>query len=273
MTTGTAHHAVQDGSQGHRHSGPAVAIRDSITVARRYLLHYRRQPQLLVFSTIQPIMFVLLFRYVFGGAVQNAPGVGNYANFLLPGIFVQTVVFGSTQTAIGLADDLAAGVIDRFRSLPMARVAVLMGRTLSDLVRGFLVVLLMSVVGIAVGFRPSFWGLLAAVVLVVLFGFAFSWIYAFVGLSVKGTETAQAASFVATFPLVFASAVFLPIETFPSWLQAFAQVNPITFVAEASRALAVGIGDVTGPLLGSIAWFVGLLVVFVPLSVRAYRRT
>jgi ABC transporter DrrB family efflux protein len=257
-----------------RHTGLQVTFRDAVAVAKRYLLHYRRQPQLLVFSTIQPIMFVLLFRYVFGGALENAPGIDNYANFLLPGIFVQSVAFGSTQTAIGLTDDLAAGVVDRFRSLPMARSAVLLGRTISDLVRGTFVVVLMAVVGVIVGFRPSLIGLLGSIVLVVGFGFAFSWLYAFVGLKAKGTETAQAASFVATFPLVFASAVFLPIETFPSWLQGFARINPITQVAQASRSLAVGIGtDAASHVLWSLAWIVGLLVVFVPLSVRAYKRS
>ena len=258
-----------------RHTGIGVAVRDSVAVARRYLLHYVRQPQLLVFSTVQPVMFVLLFRYVFGGAISaGAEGIDNSANFLLPGIFVQSIAFGSTQTAIGLTEDLAAGVVDRFRSLPMARVAVLMGRTLSDLVRGTFVVILMAVVGILVGFRPDPLGLVWSILLVVAFGFAFSWLYGFVGLTVKGTETAQAASFVATFPLVFASAVFLPIETFPSWLQGFARVNPITQVAEASRALSTDLGGAaTSHVLWSLVWIAVLLAVFVPLSVRAYKRS
>ena len=251
----------------------AVALSDSATITRRYLMHIVRQPQLLVFSTIQPIMFVLLFRYVFGGALQLPPEYdGNYSNFLLPGIFVQTVAFGSTQTAISLSEDLSKGVIDRFRSLPMARSAVLVGRTVADLVRGTAVVLIMTVVGVLIGFRPELPGLFGAIAVVVGLGFAMSWIYALVGMSVPSTETAQAASFVVTFPLVFASAVFVPTESMPGWLQVFADNNPITHVAEASRALATGIGDVTGPLLWSIAWIVGLLAVFVPLSVRRYRR-
>lgn len=252
-----------------------TALSDAATITRRYLTHIFRQPRLLVFSTIQPVMFVLLFVYVFGGALLMDPSIqqyGSYKNFLLPGIFVQTVAFGATQTAIALAEDLNKGVIDRFRSLPMARSAVLVGRTLADLVRGFAVVVIMTVVGLIIGFRPQFWGLLGAIAVVVAFGFAMSWIYALVGLSAPTSETAQAASFVVTFPLVFASAVFIPPSTMPSWLQAFADNNPITHVAEASRALATGIGDVTGPLLWSIAWIIGLLVVFVPLSVRRYRR-
>jgi ABC-2 type transport system permease protein/oleandomycin transport system permease protein len=250
-----------------------VALSDAATITRRYLTHVLRQPQLLVFSTVQPVMFVLLFRYVFGGALQLPPQFGdNYSNFLLPGIFVQTVAFGATQTAIALADDLGKGVIDRFRSLPMARSAVLVGRTSADLVRGFLVVLIMTVVGLIIGFRPDWLGLLGAIGIVVALGFAMSWIYALVGMSVPNSETAQAASFVVTFPIVFASAVFVPTQTMPDWLRVFAENNPITHVAEASRWLATGIGDGSSHLVWSLVWIVGLLVVFVPLSVNRYRR-
>jgi len=250
----------------------SVALSDAATITRRYLTHIIRQPQLLIFSTIQPVMFVLLFRYVFGGALRLPPEFAdNYANFLLPGIFVQTVAFGATGTAIALAEDMARGVIDRFRSLPMARSAVLIGRTTADLVRGVVVVLIMTVVGLIIGFRPDFLGLLAAIAIVVGLGFAMSWVYALVGMSVPNSETAQAASFVVTFPLVFASAIFVPTETMPDWLRVVAENNPITHVAEASRALATGIGDPTEPVLWSLAWIIGLLVVFVPLSVRRYR--
>ena len=250
-----------------------VALSDAATITRRYLTHVLRQPQLLVFSTVQPVMFVLLFRYVFGGALQLPPQFGdNYSNFLLPGIFVQTVAFGATQTAIALADDLGKGVIDRFRSLPMARSAVLVGRTSADLVRGFLVVLIMTVVGLIIGFRPDWLGLLGAIGIVVALGFAMSWIYALVGMSVPNSETAQAASFVVTFPIVFASAVFVPTQTMPDWLRVFAENNPITHVAEASRWLATGIGDGSSHLVWSLVWIVGLLVVFIPLSVNRYRR-
>lgn len=250
-----------------------VALSDAATITRRYLTHIVRQPQLLVFSTVQPVMFVLLFRYVFGGALQLPPEFGdNYSNFLLPGIFVQTVAFGSTQTAIALADDLGKGVIDRFRSLPMARSAVLVGRTTADLVRGFIVVLIMTLVGLIIGFRPELLGLVGAILIVASLGFAMSWIYALVGMSVPNTETAQAASFVVTFPIVFASAVFVPTQTMPGWLRVFAEHNPITHVAETSRWLATGIGDASYHLVWSIVWVVGLLLVFVPLSVRRYRR-
>lgn len=251
----------------------ATVLADAATIASRYLTHYRRQPQLLVFSTIQPVMLVLLFRYVFGGALRLPPGFDdNYSNFLLPGIFVQSVAFGSTQTAIALAEDLAKGVVDRFRSLPMARSAVLLGRTSADLVRGTFVVLLMTVVGLIIGFRPEWPGLAGAIAVVVAFGFAFSWIYAVVGLSVPNSETAQAGAFVVTFPLVFASDVFVPVQSFPGWLRAFAEINPITHVAQASRALATGVGDPTEPVLWSIAWIGGILTVFIPLAVARYRR-
>jgi ABC transporter DrrB family efflux protein len=258
-------------------SAPGVSVgsvlSDAATITRRYLTHIRRQPQLLVFSTIQPVMFVLLFRYVFGGALQLPPEYGdNYSNFLLPGIFVQTVAFGSTQTAVALADDLSKGVIDRFRSLPMARSAVLIGRTTADLVRGFFVVLIMTGVGLIIGFRPELLGLLGAIAVVVGLGFAMSWIYALVGMSVPNSETAQAASFVVTFPLVFASAVFVPTQTMPGWLRTFAENNPITHVAETSRWLATGIGDASDHLVWSVIWIVGLLAVFVPLAVNRYRR-
>jgi ABC-2 type transport system permease protein/oleandomycin transport system permease protein len=254
--------------------GVATAASDAATITRRYLTHIIRQPQLLVFSTVQPVMFVLLFRYVFGGLSQLLPPEfgGNYANFLLPGIFVQTVAFGSTQTAIALADDLAKGVIDRFRSLPMARSAVLLGRTIADLVRGCFVVMIMTLVGLVIGFRPDWFGLLGAIAVVVGLGFAMSWIYALVGMSVPNTETAQAASFVVTFPLVFASAIFVPTQTMPGWLQILANNSPITHVAEASRWMATGVGDGSGHLLWSIVWIIGLLMVFLPLSVRRYRK-
>jgi ABC-2 type transport system permease protein/oleandomycin transport system permease protein len=251
----------------------SVALSDAATIARRYLTHIVRQPQLLVFSTIQPVMFVLLFRYVFGGALRLPPEFGdNYSNFLLPGIFVQTIAFGSTQTAIALAEDLSRGVIDRFRSLPMARSAVLVGRTTADLVRGVAVVLIMTVVGLIIGFRPQLFGLLGAIAIVVALGFAMSWIYALVGLSVPNSETAQAASFVVTFPIVFASAIFVPTQFMPGWLQVFAENNPITHVAETSRWLATGIGDASDHLMWSLIWIVALLVVFIPLSVNRYRR-
>lgn len=254
---------------------PTHFFSDTTTMLGRSLRHVTRSLDTILTVAITPVALMLLFVYVFGGALLQSPAIqeyGSYKDFLLPGIFVQTVAFGATQTAIALAEDLNKGVIDRFRSLPIARSAVLVGRTAADLVRGFAVVMIMTVVGLIIGFRPQFFGLLAAIAVVVAFGFAMSWIYAVVGLSVPTSETAQAASFVVTFPLVFASAVFIPPTTMPDWLRVFAENNPITHVAEASRALATGIGGVAEPLLWSLAWIVGLLAVFVPLAVNRYRK-
>ena len=245
---------------------------DAAAVTRRNLYRYVRVPTLLLFSTIQPVMFVLLFTYVFGGAIQ-VPGVEHYIDFLMAGILVQTVIFGSTQTGVALAEDMSRGMIDRFRSLPMARSAVLAGRTLSDTVRNLFVVGLMLVVGTLVGFRfhAGFVPSLGAVALALAFGLAFSWISAFIGLSVRDVESAQAAGFVWVFPLVFASSAFVPVESMPGWLQAFARVNPVTVTVNALRALTLG-GPITKPLLQSLAWIAGILLVFVPLAVNRYRR-
>ena len=250
------------------------AVEDTLVVTRRNLRHFIRQPQLLLFSTVQPIMFVLLFTYVFGGAIEGSLPQGvSYIDFLLPGIFVQSVAFRATQTAVGLAEDLERGVIDRFRSMPMARSAVLAGRTLADLVRNVLIIALMIVVGYAIGFRFS-GGLLdalAAIAIVAAFGLALSWIFAFVAITVRGAEAAQSAGFVAIFPLVFASSVFVPVDTMPSWLQAFAEISPVTLTADAARGFVLGISTADS-LPGAIAWIVGLLVVFIPLCVWRYRR-
>jgi ABC-2 type transport system permease protein len=245
---------------------------DAAAVTRRNLYRYVRVPTLLLFSTIQPIMFVLLFTYVFGGAIQVA-GVDNYIDFLMAGILVQTVIFGSTQTGVGLAEDMSRGMVDRFRSLPMARSAVLAGRTLSDTVRNLFVVCLMLVVGTLVGFRfhagvvPA----VGAVGLALAFGLAFSWISALIGLSVRDVESAQAAGFVWVFPLVFASSAFVPVATMPGWLQAFAEINPVTITVNALRALTLG-GPTVRPVLEALAWIAGILLVFVPLAVNRYRR-
>jgi ABC transporter DrrB family efflux protein len=247
------------------------AVSDALAMTRRNLLRYVRLPNLLVFSTIQPVMFVLLFTYVFGGAVRIPSG--SYKDFLLPGILVQTVIFGSTQTGVGLADDLSRGMIDRFRSLPMARSAVLAGRTLSDTVRNLFVVLLMIGVGLLIGFRfhAGFVAAIGAIALAVLFGLAFSWISAFIGMAVRDVESAQTAGFIWIFPLVFASAVFVPVSTMPGWLQSFARINPVTNTAEAVRALCQG-GPTAAHVFHALAWIAGILLVFVPLSVRRYRR-
>jgi ABC transporter DrrB family efflux protein len=243
-------------------------------VTMRNLRHFWRQPDLLIFSTIQPIMFVVLFVYVFGGAVGLALSHGiSYVDYLLPGIFVQSVTFRASNTAVGLSEDLRRGVIDRFRSMPMARSAVMVGRTTADLVRNILIIGLMIGVGYLVGFgfHGGIPAALACVALVAAFGFALSWIFAFVSLVVRGAETAQTAGFVLLFPLVFASSVFVPVSTTPGWLQPIAKVSPVTLTADAARKLALT-GGASNSLGWSLAWIVGIVAVFVPLSVWRYRR-
>jgi len=247
---------------------------DGQIVTARNLRHFVRQPQLLIFSTIQPSMFVLLFAYVFGGAVRGSlPHGVSYIDFLLPGIFVQSVSFRATQTAVGLAEDLERGVVDRFRSMPMARSAVLLGRTVADLVRNVLILFLMAAVGYLIGFRfqGGVLDALGAIAVVAAFGFALSWIFAFVALAVRGAEAAQSAGFVAIFPLVFASSVFVPVSSMPHWLQAFAKLSPVTLTANTARSYSLG-GLTAGSLGGALAWIVGLLVLFVPLCIWRYRR-
>jgi ABC transporter DrrB family efflux protein len=247
------------------------AVRDAVAITRRNLIGYRRVPQLLVFSTVQPVIFVLLFRYVFGGAI--AVRGTSYVDFLMPGVFVQTVVFGSLATAIGLAADMKSGLLERFRSLPMARSAVLAGRTLADLTRNVFVVLLMVAVGFMVGFRvhTNVLALIAGILLLLFFGYAMSWIFATVGLALGDPETAQAAAFPVLAPLVFASTVFVPLDSMPGWLQVWAEHQPVSVTASAVRALMLG-GPTTSLVWRSLAWCVGILAVFAPLAVRRYRR-
>ena len=250
-------------------------LRDTGIITIRNLRRYLRLPRLVFFSSVQPIMFLLLFNYVFGGvigSVVQVPG-GQYIDFLLPGILVQILMFGGVQTGIGLADDMSKGIIDRFRSLPMSRMAVIAGRTVADAVRNFVVILIMLAVGYLLGFRfqTSAFGALAMVGVAVFFGFALSWVFAFVGMLAKDAETAQLASFVLIFPFTFASAVFVPVKSMPEWLQVFANNQPVTFLANASRQLALGI-DEHGAVLKILLWTVGILLVFVPLAIRQYQR-
>jgi len=268
-TVDTAHHRSR--------ITPAHAFRDMAIITRRNLLRFARNPQLLLFSTVQPVMFLLLFTYVFGGAISG-PG-DSYINFLLPGILVQTVMFGATNTAIGLTEDLAAGVIDRFRSLPMARSAVLAGRTLSDLVRSTLVMSLLVFVGYIIGFRPAgIPELLTGFALTVLFGYSVSWIFAAVGLAAKTSEAAQAAGFFFVFPFVFASSVFVPVQTMPDWLRVFAENQPVSVVATTVRGLMFNVEalpsgkTIEGMILLSLVWIVGIFVVTAPISIKLYRR-
>jgi ABC-2 type transport system permease protein len=247
------------------------AVEDALTIAWRNLLNIRRNPQLLVFATIQPVIFVLMFRYVFGGAIA-VPG-GSYVNFLMPGIFVQTVVFGSLTTGVGQAEDLQKGLIDRFRSLPMARSAVLVGRTLADLTRNVFVVILMCVVGVAVGWSPdgTAFEIAAGIGIVIAFSYSLCWLFAIVGLSVRDSETAQAVSFPILAPLVFASSAFVPVSSMPGWLQAFAEHQPVTFVVNAVRGLTLGHPS-THWTVGALLWIVGIVAVCAPIAVNRYRR-
>jgi ABC-2 type transport system permease protein/oleandomycin transport system permease protein len=247
-------------------------VGDALAVARRNLIGLMRVPTTVVFSTIQPVIFVLMFRYVFGGAFKAIPGV-RYVDFLMAGIFVQTVTFGSTNTGIGLAMDMQTGLMERFRSLPMARSAVLAGRTLADLVRNLFVVVLMVVVGFAVGFRvhTGVVPFLGAVGVILLFGVAMSWVMALVGLATGNAEAAQAASFPLMAVLVFASSAFAPTSSMPGPLRAYANHQPVTAAVDAVRVLVIG-GPTTHKVLVAVAWMVGITVVFATLAVNRYRR-
>ncbi len=246
---------------------------DTLVLARRNLLRIPRAPDLLLSFTVQPVMFVLLFVYVFGGAIAT-PGFDDYTDFLIPGILIQTMSFGGFVTALSLADDLGKGLIDRFRSLPMSRAAVLAGRTLADVVTNLLSIAVMLAVGLLVGFsfNASALEIVAGVLLMLLFGYAFSWIFALMGLTASSPESAQALGFIAIFPLTFASSAFVPVDSMPSWLQAFAEVNPFTVTVDALRELFLGVPAPGNSILWAIVWSVGLIAVFAPLAVAKYRR-
>lgn len=260
---------------GHR---PLESLRDGFSIAWRNLIGYKRVPQLVVFSTIQPVVFVLLFRYVFGGAIGpvfvKGAGIVPYVDFLMPGVFVQTVTFGALAAAVGISTDMKSGLLERFRSLPMGRSAVLSGRTFADLVRNVFVVILMGVVGFMVGFRvgapaiPVIFGFL----LVLAFGYCLGWVFVFVGLAVGDPETAQAAAFPILAPLVFASSVFVPVASMPSWLQGWATYQPVSATASAVRALMLG-GETAKWVNLSLFYIIVTIAIAVPLSVRKYRRT
>ncbi len=247
------------------------AVADSLVLARRSLKRIPRQPDLLLAFTVQPVMFVLLFVYVFGGAIET-PGF-DYVDFLIPGIIVQTMAFGGFVTALGLSEDLRKGLIDRFRSLPMSRGAVLVGRTLADIATNLVSLAAMVAVGLLVGFTfdADALEILAGIALMVLFGYAFSWVFALLGLTASSPESAQSLGFIVIFPLTFASSAFVPIESMPSWLEAFAEVNPFTVTVDAMRALWLDApaGD---SIWRALLWAIGLIAVFAPLSVARYRR-
>jgi ABC transporter DrrB family efflux protein len=247
-------------------------VTDTIVVAERNLIRLPRAPDLLLAFTVQPVMFVLLFVYVFGGAI-NTPGY-DYVDFLIPGIIVQNIAFGGFVTALGLSEDLNKGLIDRFRSLPMARPAVLAGRTLADVVTNSLSVCVLVVTGLIIGFTFSTNALeiLAGFGLLVLFGYAFSWVFALLGLLVSSPEAANSLGFIAVFPLTFISSAFVPVDSMPSALQWFADVNPFTVVVDAMRHLWVG-APAGNSVWGAVVWSLVIIAVFAPLAVARYRRT
>jgi len=248
------------------------ALSDIRTVTWRNLMHTIRVPEALFFSSLQPIMFVLLFRYVFSGAIPVAGG--SYVNYLMPGIFVQTVCFGAVSTAIGLSEDLHSGLLERFRALPMARSAVLGGRTTADLVRNVFVIVLMTAVGLAVGFRPqpNVADYALACLVMLLFAYSLMWGFAIIGLGAPNAEAAQLMSFPLLFPLTFASSAFVPVSSMPGWLQPFAAHQPVSVAVDAARSLMVGgVYHANGAVWQSIAWSIGLLLVLAPFAVRRYR--
>jgi len=255
------------------HSSLSYAVRDVVTLARRNLLALVRIPTALVFMVIQPVMFVLLFRYVFGGALGSEVPGGQYVNFLIPGILVQTTIFGAVGTAIGLAEDLQRGLIERFKALPMARMAVLGGRTLADMSRNVLVLVIITGVGFLVGFRPhgSFLSYIAACLVMLLFAYCLSWGFAFVGLAAPNSETAQAMTFPLIFPLTFASTIFIPLGYLPWWLRGFANNQPVSEAADAVRSLMSGT-PAGNSVWVTLIWSVALISVLAPLAVNQFRK-
>jgi len=248
-------------------------VRDSWTEATRHLKALPRNPELLVFAALQPIMFVVLFVYVFGGSI-NVPGYASYKQYVVPGIFAQTVLFGSIYTGLGIAEDLSKGFVDRLRSLPMVSSAVLVGRTMSDVVRNALSFTVMMIVAFVVGFRfeGSLLGAAEATLLLFLFAYAFSWVQAYTGLVAGSAEAVNSIAFLWMFVATFISSAFVAPENMPSWLQPIAEHNPVTIVTNASRALYNGRDPGSDPFVAQ-AWAAGITIVFATLSVRRYRTT
>jgi ABC transporter DrrB family efflux protein len=246
-------------------------VSDTLILAERNLIRLPRRPDLLLAFTVQPIMFVLLFRYVFGGAIQT--GGIPYVEYLLPGIVVQTIAFGGFVTALGLNDDVHKGLIDRFRSLPMARPAVLAGRTLADIATNLLSIVVLVLTGVVIGFsfQTGVGQVVAGFGLLLLIGYAFSWVFAFAGLVASTPEAAQSIGFIAIFPLTFISSAFVPVATMPAGLRAFAHVNPFTIMVDAMRSLWLG-APAHNDVWGAVVWALIILAVFAPLAVARYRR-
>ncbi|MFC2035999.1 ABC transporter permease [Chloroflexota bacterium] len=248
----------------------AQTFSDILVMAQRDVRRYLRLPQLLITNILLNVVLLLLFNYVFGGAIQTG-GVA-YIQYFLPGFLVQSVVFGSTQTSVGISEDLSKGLIDRFRSLPMARSALLSGRVVADALRYLILIALMIGVGYAAGFRfqAGFVSALSGIGLIVLFGIALTWVGVFIGISVKDVETAQVAGFVWVFPLVFASSLYVPIETMPTWLQVFARINPVSPMVDTMRGLAWGT-DISSSLWKILVWDAGIILITLPLALRRYQ--
>lgn len=249
-----------------------LGLNDIWTLTKRNLMRFKRTPQVVVFSSIQPIMFLTLFNYVFGGAIGVATS-GPYINFLLPGIIAQSAIFGTLQTPIALIEDLDRGSIDRFRSLPIIRSAVLAARTSSDNMRTTFVLLLLFGVGILMGFDATAPALhvVAALALMTFFSYAFSWMMAALGLFIRNAEAMQTAGFLFVFPLTFASSVFVPVASMPEWLQVFARNQPVTQIVNATRSLMFG-GDLTAVWI-TLGWAMAILAISVPLAIWKFRHT
>jgi ABC transporter DrrB family efflux protein len=249
----------------------AYAVSDTLVIAKRSLLRIPRQPDLLLGFTVQPVMFVLLFVYVFGGAIRT-PGF-DYVDFLIPGIIVQSMVFGGFVTALGLSEDLKKGLIDRFRSLPMATSALLTGRTLADIAGNVTQLVIMVAVGLVAGFNfsTSVPEVVAGFALCLLIGYVFSWVFAVIGLLASSPEAANGYGFTIIFPLTFISSAFVPVESMPDWLEFFAEANPITVMVDAVRALFIGT-PAGNSIWGAVVWCVVIVAVFAPLAAWRYRR-
>jgi ABC transporter DrrB family efflux protein len=249
----------------------AYAVSDTFVIAKRSLLRIPRQPDLMLGFTVQPVMFVLLFVYVFGGAIST-PGY-DYVDFLIPGIIVQSMVFGGFVTALGLAEDLKKGLIDRFRSLPMATSALLTGRTLADIAGNVTQLVIMIAVGLIAGFNftTSVPDVVAGLLLCLLIGYAFSWVFALIGLIASSPEAANGYGFTIIFPITFISSVFVPVESMPSWLQPVAEYNPVTVMSDAVRALFID-APAGNSVWGAVVWSLAIIAVFAPLSAWRYRR-
>jgi ABC-type polysaccharide/polyol phosphate export permease len=255
-----------------RRQGLRSFMVDTLLLTRRHLLRTIRTPQLIVLAALMPVMFVLLFRYVFGGSIR-VPGYAHYVDYLIPGIIVQTSLFGGSSSAVGIADDIKKGVTDRFRSLPTNPGAILAARTIADLVRLTYTVALIIAVGLLVGYRfGNAWMPTAeGIAIALLFGYACAWFFTLLGLVVRNVEGAQLAAFVVSFPLVFAASTFTATATMPSGLRAFADAQPVTNVANAVRALSQGVGSAQRPALYAIAWSVGIILVSAAIAVRRFR--